>query len=206
MLILLIRFQHFIFHFDLSVSEFFENLDVFVGVLIQRNPLIIIFIKVIHDLTGQLFRLVRRHTIFSYQMIFYLLKIDEAVAGTLAVVSLVDFVELDSQFHLHSVVEFLFTFELRLRLQMLLLVPNLLPLFHLFFLVDGPKIIAHILRLFRVFYSHFGLRMHILPIYLEIVKVHCHLISSNALFVVVFPLLNYGQSIMIKITTRMKII
>ena len=80
MLILLIRFQHFIFHFDLSVSEFFENLDVFVGVLIQRNPLIIIFIKVIHDLTGQLFRLVRRHTIFSYQMIFYLLKIDEAVA------------------------------------------------------------------------------------------------------------------------------
>ena len=105
-------------------------------------------------------------------MVFDLLEIDKAVAGTLPIVALIYLIELDAQLHLHAVVELLLTLELLLRFQMLLLVPDLLPLLHCFFVVNGSKIITHILCLLGVLHSHLGLRVHVLSIYLKIIKIH----------------------------------
>ena len=50
MFVLFIRFKHLVFHFYLSVAQFLQNLNVFVGILVERDALVLVLIKIIHDL------------------------------------------------------------------------------------------------------------------------------------------------------------
>lgn len=55
---------------------------------------------------------------------------------------------------------------------MLLLVPDLLSFFQLLFVVNGSKVIAHILGLLGILDGHLGLRVHVRSVDLEIIKIH----------------------------------
>jgi len=112
MFILFVGFKHLVFHLDLSISQFFQYLDVFVRVLLQRNSLIIILVKIVHNLLSELSRLIWSHAIPLPQMILDLLEVYDAIALALTVVALVDLVELDTQLHLLPFVELLLAIEL----------------------------------------------------------------------------------------------
>lgn len=163
---LLVRFKHLILHFYLSVPQFLQNLNILVGILLQRDPVVLILIKVVHYLLGQLSCFIWSHSIPILQMIFYLLKLDESISGTLTtVVALVYLVELDAQLHFLSLVELLLPLEFRLRFKMFRLVSNLLPFLQCFLVIHGSEVVSHVFGLGGVFHSHLGLGMHVIPVH-----------------------------------------
>ena len=125
----------------------------------------------------QLPGLLRLHAVLPDQMVLYLLELDEPVALPLAAVALVDLIELDPQLHLLLLVELLFSLELRLGLQVLLLVADLLPLLQLLLIVNCLEVVAHVLCLGRVLDGHLGLRMHVVPVHVQVVEVHYYWFS-----------------------------
>ena len=77
-----------------------------------------------------------------------------------------------SEIPLFLLVELLLFFELGLRLEMLLLISDVLLLFLVFFIIDGLKVIAHVLGLFGVLHCFLGARVQISITHREIIEIH----------------------------------
>ena len=77
-----------------------------------------------------------------------------------------------SEIPLFLLVEFLLFFELSLRLEMLLLIPNVLFLLLVLFIINGLKVIAHVLGLLGVLHCFLGARVQISITHREIIEIH----------------------------------